>query len=216
MRASPSGEAFWMSWFSGVGTNWGKRNCIWAASLFQWVQLNHFFLFFTYKPWNATWPLQEGVCMHNTTTFVNVSTYFIPSGQVLIVGEPMIEQILYISSASEEPGNNGRSVYSSANIPPAQRRFKVRLTRDYNLWVFKSFFFTNSPLIYGRVIIRRSEEHLWRTIPSNAFIYTVHICIIIMTLQRPKVLHCNTIELTHIQWRAALIESHVQDQSRQP
>lgn len=98
------------------------------------------FLFFTYKPWNATWPFQEGVCMHNTVTFVNVSTYFIPSGQVLIVGEPMIEQILYISSASEEPGNNGRSVYSSANIPPAQRRFKVRLTRDYNLWVFKSIF----------------------------------------------------------------------------
>lgn len=41
-----------------------------------------------------------------------------PSGHVLIVGEPIIAQILYISSASEEPGNNGLNVNNSAKIPP--------------------------------------------------------------------------------------------------
>ena len=30
---------------------------------------------------------------------------------------PNIEQILYISSASDDPGNSGRKVYNSANIP---------------------------------------------------------------------------------------------------
>lgn len=43
---------------------------------------------------------------------------FIPSGQLAAVGVPSTLHILYSSSASESPGNNGRNVYSSAMITP--------------------------------------------------------------------------------------------------
>ena len=47
---------------------------------------------------------------------------FSPSGQFCCVGVPRTDVILYSSSGSEEPGNSGRSVNSSAMIAPQANR----------------------------------------------------------------------------------------------
>lgn len=45
-----------------------------------------------------------------------------PSAQVAAVGVPSTWQTLKISSTSDDPGNNGRNVYSSAMIAPTAQR----------------------------------------------------------------------------------------------